>query len=684
MKIAYLTNIVTNSRDAGGNVHASQVASGLLQRGHELYTNLERESGGFIKLKGTEFFGKGKAIEAFYIRIHGDPGNDGLTLYRTANRKAPCIWEINGPLEEMRTRGTVESLLKKYNAVRKALGGMVDAAICVSSEMEQYARSFLGIKRTFVLPNGSDVRLFSPERREQGLYEAGKFKVIWTGSAEYAWQGLHIVREVAERLRRRDEDILFLVTAEGDSTGNLRYLGRIPYVQMPRYIASADAGLCIYEDIRFYEKFYFSPLKLYDYMACGLPVIGNDVGQIKQVIEENGNGLLTDNAVDSVIDKIVFLKSNRRLALEMGARGRTAATEKYNWDNVVVRTEDILNHAIRSVGPEEAADEDSCAGFVQRCIMKVSVVICTYNRSHSLKRTLESLAGLSRREKLLREIIIVDNNSQDDTKEVVEDFGKRSLLNIRYVLEDRQGVSYARNRGIKEAEGEIIAFLDDDVIVTKDWLDQLSLAFELYNPAIVGGRVLLQSDLPAPEWLSWKVSIPLGEFDLGDNVVISDNQKDMIGIGANMAFKREVFLRYGLFRTDLGRKGNKLYMGEDTELYRRALNSGELCMYYPHATVYHCTGSERMKKNYIRRWFFRLGAWDYYSDASLRKVDRGRAFVVPLWRYRKAYSDFLGFIRYSLHGNVAEAFRMQIRLVFFFGYVAQMVKTMLPSKGQRV
>lgn len=117
---------------------------------------------------------------------------------------------------------------------------------------------------------------------------------------------------------------------------------------MPRYIASADVGLCIYEDIDFYTQFYFSPLKLYDYMACGIPVIGTNVGQIRSVIEEQNNGLLTDNTIDDIINKIIFLKNNPALANEMGLRGRKAVLDKYNWENTVLQTESILLEAIKN------------------------------------------------------------------------------------------------------------------------------------------------------------------------------------------------------------------------------------------------------------------------------------------------------------------------------------------------
>ncbi|MBA4373995.1 MAG: hypothetical protein C0402_14185 [Thermodesulfovibrio sp.] len=347
LSIAYLTNISAKFTGSGGSVHVSQVAENLIKGGHLLFTNLPSEPGPFIKLTRRDFLNRGEEIGVFYIRIDGGSHNDELTLLRMSNAYAPCVWEVNAPLEELRTLGKSEELLRKSNMRRKKLARLVDAAICVSDEMAEYARDELGIKEIFVVPNGSDTERFSPEKRDEAIYDRSRYKVLWSGSPNYGWQGLNIVRELARKCRDKGiDDLLFIVTADGVSTDNIHYLGHIPYAEMPRYIASADLGLCLYGDIDYYRKFYFSPLKLYDYMASGIPVIGTKAGQIKMVIEEQRNGLLTDNAIDDLIDKIQFLKKNSALAVEMGTRGRQAVLEKYNWGNVAIRTESILTGVI--------------------------------------------------------------------------------------------------------------------------------------------------------------------------------------------------------------------------------------------------------------------------------------------------------------------------------------------------
>lgn len=346
MKIAYLTNVLTDNEGIGDSVHVSQVAKRLLANGHILYSNLSNESERFVKIDKTFPLKRGKEIDVFYVRICGNWKNDELTLFRYLNCDGLCIWEINSPLEELRTIGVKEWELNVYNKKRKKLAKMVNAALCVSLEMEEYAKSFLNIKTTFLVPNGSDLYSFSPQKKVNTLYDEYKFKLLWVGSTQYRWQGINIIKDVAKALSYIDNNVLFLLTDSGTDTDNIHYLGRIPYSYMPQYMASANLGLCIY-DHTVYEKilgrpFYNSPLKLFDYMASGLPVIGSNFGQIKTVIEENRNGLLTDNSLDDIVDKIMYCKHNKDLLVEMGKKGRQAVIDKYNWDHTVSRIEEII------------------------------------------------------------------------------------------------------------------------------------------------------------------------------------------------------------------------------------------------------------------------------------------------------------------------------------------------------
>jgi glycosyltransferase involved in cell wall biosynthesis len=129
----------------------------------------------------------------------------------------------------------------------------------------------------------------------------------------------------------------------------------------------------------------------------------------------------------------------------------------------------------------------------------ISVIVCTYNRARRLEQTLKSLQEMAVPVGLPWELIIVDNNSSDNSKEIIDDFINKSDLNVRYVIERYQGLSHARNTGILEASGNIIAFTDDDCIVDRHWITSISKEFQSSESiAGIGGRVELYNKMDRP------------------------------------------------------------------------------------------------------------------------------------------------------------------------------------------
>jgi glycosyltransferase involved in cell wall biosynthesis len=243
--------------------------------------------------------------------------------------------------------------------------------------------------------------------------------------------------------------------------------------------------------------------------------------------------------------------------------------------------------------------------FFQDMDMKFSIVVCTFNRSASLRRMLKSLQDLVIPDHITCEVIVVDNHSDDDTRLVVEETAKHFTSEIRYVFEDKKGLSHARNRGIKEAGGEIIAFTDDDVIADKHWIQNIDRAFKEYaDAACAGGKILPVWEIPRPKWLKPDLYGYLALLDKGD----SSAYMDALDIwGANFAVKSEMFKKYGLFDTNLGRTPAKLYSGEEAEFLLRLQNAGEKILYYPLSIIHHHIPACRMSKKYMRRWEFDNG-----------------------------------------------------------------------------
>jgi glycosyltransferase involved in cell wall biosynthesis len=239
----------------------------------------------------------------------------------------------------------------------------------------------------------------------------------------------------------------------------------------------------------------------------------------------------------------------------------------------------------------------------------VSVIVCTYNRSQSLALTLESLVRQGVPESIPWEILVVDNNSKDDTRSVVEALQGDFPGKIRYIFEPKQGLSNARNTGIRESRAEIVAFIDDDETADAAWLQNLTANLYGGEWAGAGGRVLPPSSFSAPRWLSFNNSFTTGPLSTfapeGEAGALKDPP-----FGANMAFKREVFERHGGFRPDLGRSGKSLLSNEDTEFGRRLFAAGLRLRYEPTAVTYHPVDEARLRRRYFLVWWFNKGRSD--------------------------------------------------------------------------
>ncbi|MGB7434374.1 MAG: glycosyltransferase, partial [Candidatus Acidiferrum sp.] len=257
--------------------------------------------------------------------------------------------------------------------------------------------------------------------------------------------------------------------------------------------------------------------------------------------------------------------------------------------------------------------------------MNVSLIICTYNRCESLLKTLESVAASVLPPSIEWEVVVVDNNSQDQTSAAVEEFSDRHPGRFRYLFEPTQGLSNARNAGILAAQGEVIAFTDDDVIVHPSWLLNLTRPLLERSWAGAGGRVLPFQGVVLPPWLS--LSPP---YDLGGRVAALFDQGgepkelNLPPYGANMAFRREMFQKYGHFRRDLGRRPDSLIGGEETEFGTRLIAARERLFYEPSAIVYHPVPEERLTKDYLLSWSF-----DFGRALILQKGKRSPVLGIP-------------------------------------------------------
>jgi glycosyltransferase involved in cell wall biosynthesis len=235
---------------------------------------------------------------------------------------------------------------------------------------------------------------------------------------------------------------------------------------------------------------------------------------------------------------------------------------------------------------------------------KVSVVVCTYNRRGMLRGMLESARGLKVPGGTEWELVLVDNNSTDGTREMVEEY--RGLLPVKYVREEVQGKTHALNRGLEEASGDLLLFTDDDVRLHPDWMQEYGEAAGRHSGAgWFGGRIEPLWEEEAPPWLK-EESVPAlsGYFviyDLGEEHSYREGERPPVG--ANMAVRRTTFQAVGSYRTDLGPRGNDRGTGDETELIERAESRGIGGVYVPGALAWHLTPGDRLGF----RSFFRFG-----------------------------------------------------------------------------
>lgn len=265
----------------------------------------------------------------------------------------------------------------------------------------------------------------------------------------------------------------------------------------------------------------------------------------------------------------------------------------------------------------------------------VTVVLCTYNRCKDLVSALESLAASKMPGSVSWEILVVDNNSTDKTREVVEGFCQRDPQHFRYLFEPQPGKSFALNSGIANAHGEILAFMDDDAMVTPDWLMNVTAPLQNGDWAGSAGKILPAQKFTPPPWLpddlvNWG-GILCAYFDLGDTPC----ELNRPPYGVNMAFRKSVFAKHGGFRTDLGPRPGSQIRNEDIEFGRRVLAAGERLRYEPSAIVYHPVPQGRVRQEFFFDW------WYDYGQAMIREMgSRPKVFGIP--------RDYLSVLRSGL------------------------------------
>lgn len=316
---------------------------------------------------------------------------------------------------------------------------------------------------------------------------------------------------------------------------------------------------------------------------------------------------------------------------------------------------------------------------MSRDVPDASVLIATFNRARLLDETLTSLEQMKVAQGLRWEVLVIDNNSSDETRQVVERHAGSFPVALRYLFEAKQGRSSALNAGIAAARGRALAFTDDDVRVSDGWLDAATAPLlGEQGVAYTGGPVRPIWEVPPPPWLD------LTRSDLWGTIAIQDHGTASVGyeearkvpLGANMAVRRDVFDVAGMFRADLGRASGRVLMGQEVpEWLIRVRRVGFRGRYVPAMEVHHHIPAARLTRGYFRRWWFGKGV----SRAALEEMqpvtDLGldlrmtpHIFGVPRFMYGTALRDAGAWLRETIRRRPAAAFRHAMGLAYFAGY----------------
>ena len=237
----------------------------------------------------------------------------------------------------------------------------------------------------------------------------------------------------------------------------------------------------------------------------------------------------------------------------------------------------------------------------------ISIIICTYNREKYIRPLLESIAK-NDYPTTDYEIVLVDNNCTDNTHGVCEQFAAaHKEVAFCYVIEPEQGLSAARNKGIKEAKGDIIIYVDDDALVDSDYIRQYAEHFATYPETMAaGGPIEPLYETKEPSWMSpYTKALLTAWMNYGTQVREYPNGR--YPGGGNAAYRKEVFEKVGLFNTELGRKGNLLLASEEKDIFDKMKALGMKVLYLPTPVLHHCIPQTKLEEDYFNRLTLQIG-----------------------------------------------------------------------------
>lgn len=296
-------------------------------------------------------------------------------------------------------------------------------------------------------------------------------------------------------------------------------------------------------------------------------------------------------------------------------------------------------------------------------VTRVDLVVCTYNRSHLLQKTLNSLKRLIVPYQVSLRVIIVDNGSSDDTTSVLNLFANDSKFTRRHrvllLQESQQGHTFARNRALEHLDSDLLIWTDDDVTVDAFLVQHyVELANANSDITFFGGKIVPDFESDPPDWITenWdRLSGCFAARDLGDEAIAFT--KSRLPYGANFAIRSNIQAAFP-FNVSLGRRGNAVHGEDELEMLRRVLDAGYSGRWAPSATVKHFIPSDRMTESYVRDYFIGqgralVGKGEAWSASSRSLMWRGlRKYLA--YRFKRRFAASPTWVSLLLESALAE------------------------------
>ena len=383
MHIGYIYDLHVYPPRGGNHRHVLELVEGFLGAGHTVSVVDDPTLPG-VKDNGSspaELRDFINAIDLLYVRIDSRFTHQWCVLGKCLEflDQQPVVWEINSPANENlafswlggriatsdRKEGHLRTLrrwlhaLRQYPGIwreerhRRKLSGKVSAAICVSEAVGQYAREELNIGDVCVLPNGGVLVEEAEIEQRRNRRKRHEFTVLYSGSAIYPWQGLDYLYQVIKLARKAAPEIRF-VLAVNQKTPDLTRFENVEIHEgldqeaVRDAICSADVCVALIPEWPWSKYgFHGSPTKLFEYMAFMVPVITSSHGQMKDIITDGVDGLLTDNKPEMILEKLIYLKNNPEQARMIGRNAWLKINSEFNWRHNVEKTLAVFDRVLK-------------------------------------------------------------------------------------------------------------------------------------------------------------------------------------------------------------------------------------------------------------------------------------------------------------------------------------------------